>query len=120
MHPDEPVYGAYDGPRNGRWITAVYVIRGDAIAEHVTDYGPVANFAGATPMMIPSFGDDTVAQLQDLAERNRNDDKWARYREELRQGSTLIKDILRGEEQLIDVVANRSIIGPAITIQRNR
>ena len=33
--------------------------------------------------------------------------------------STLISDILRQEETLLNVVRNRSIIGPAITVQRN-
>ena len=97
----------------------LYVVRGDAIAEYATDYGPVENFKDATEVIYPSFGENSVAQLQELAERDRHSDKWAKRGREMLAESTLIPDILRQEETLLDVVRNRSIIGPAITVQRN-
>ncbi|KKM66812.1 hypothetical protein LCGC14_1477430 [marine sediment metagenome] len=119
VHPDEPCHGLREGPRNGRWLQRVYVVRGDAVAEWVKDYGPVEDWKDATEVIYPSFGENSVAQLQELAERDRNSDKWAKRRREMQAESTLISDILKQEETLLDVVRNRSIIGPAITVQRN-
>ena len=108
-----------EGPRNGRWTQRVYVIRGDAIAEWSKDYGPISRWPDATEIMYPSFGENSVAQLQEMAERDRHSDKWAKRGRERLAESTLIKDILRQEEALLNVRANRSVIGPAITVQRN-
>ena len=119
IHPDEPCYSLREGPRNGRWVQRVYVVRGDAIAEWSKDYGPVADWLNATEIIYPSFGENSVAQLQELAERDRHSDKWAKRGRERLAESTLIKDILRQEEALLNVRANRSTIGPTITVQRN-
>lgn len=128
VHPDEPCYGLYCGPRSvtmpdgtteERLIEATYVIRGDAIAEYTVDYGPMSEWPDLTPVMYPSFGENRVGELQWLAERDRHDDKWARHRRELQEGSTLIRDILRQEEQKINIHANRSVFGPARSIERN-
>ncbi len=119
IHKDEPCYGLWEGPKNGRWVQRVFVIRGDAIAKFETDYGPISKWPDATEIMYPSFGENSVAQLQEMAERDRHSDKWAKRGRERLAESTLIKDILRQEEALLNVRANRSIIGPAITVQRN-
>ena len=119
VHLDEPCHGLREGPRNGRWVQRVYIVRGDAIAEWTKDYGPVSDWPDATEVIYPSFGENSVGQLQELAERDRHSDKWAKRRREMQAESTLISDILRQEETLLDVVRNRSIIGPAITVQRN-
>lgn len=101
VHPDEPAYGLREEPRlwpgpNGstswRWIQTVFVIRGDAIAAHTTDFGPAEDFALVTPLMMPSFGDDTVAQLREHAEKNRHDAYWQQRAEEQLKNSTLIQD----------------------------
>ncbi len=117
--PDEPCYGLTENRIGGRWIQRVFVVRGDAIAKFETDFGPASDFPDATPIIYPSFGENSVAQLQEMAERDRHDDRWAKRRREMQAESTLIKDILRQEEALIDVRANRSTMGPAITVQRN-
>ncbi len=119
IHPDEPCYSLQEGPRNGRWVQRVYVIRGDAKAEWSKDYGPVSDFPDATETIYFSDGDDSVGQLQELAERDRHSDRWAKRRREMQAESTLIPDILKQEEELLDVVRNRTTIGPAITVQRN-
>ena len=116
---DEPCWGLWEGPKNGRWMQRVFVIRGDAIAKWTKDYGPISKWPDATEIMYPSFGENSVAQLQEMAERDRHSDKWAKRGRERLAESTLIKDILRQEEALLNVRANRSIIGPAITVQRN-
>lgn len=101
VFPDEPCWGLYegatmrpqaDGSTQNRWIQDVKVIRGDRIAHYITDFGPAEDFDYVTPLLIPGFGDDTVAQLQEHAERNRHDHFWMNRRTELLAESTLIKD----------------------------
>jgi hypothetical protein len=100
-------------------VQRVYVIRGDAKAEWSKDYGPVSDWPDATEIIYPSFGENSVAQLQEMAERDRHSDKWANRRREMQAESTLISDILKQEEMLLDVKANRSHFGPGISVQRN-
>lgn len=119
IHRDEPCYGLWEGPKGGRWIQRVFIMRGDAIAKFETDYGPVEDFKDATEVIYPSFGENSVGQLQEMAERDRHSDKWAKRGRELLAESTLIPDILRQEETLLDVVRNRSTFGPGISVQRN-
>jgi len=128
VHPDEPCFGLHEGPLQMsqpdgstplRWVQRLFVIRGDAMAKYVTDFGPASDWPNATPFAYPSYGDDTVAQLQELAEHDRHSDKWARRRRERMEGSTLIADILRQEEQKIPALANRSVFGPGVSVQRN-
>lgn len=130
VFPDEPCHGLFEGPRmmpgsdgsqTWRWIQAVYVIRGDAIAEWTHDYGAAEDFEDRIqPLLIPGFGDDSVAQLQEHAEKNRHDDYWARRRAEMLAGSTLIKDHVAQLEKDKLEVRNRTVIGPAITVQRHK
>ncbi len=118
IFPDEPCWGLAEGPEHGRWIQKIWVIRGDRKAKYMTDFGPVSDFPDATPTVYASVGTDTVAQLQECAERDRHDDKWAKRRRELQSESTLIADILGQAEQKIAMRANRSVIGPHQTTQR--
>lgn len=103
VHDDEPCYGLREEPRmmagpNGshsmRWIQTVFVLRGDVIAAHATDYGPAADFRQVTSLLMPSFGDDTVAQLREHAEKNRHDTYWQQRADEQLAGSTLIADAI--------------------------
>lgn len=119
VFPDEGCWGLFEGPRAGRWVQCVYVIRGDAIAEYKTDLGPVEDFPYSTPLLVPSFGENTVGELMAGAERDRFDSKWYRRREEQRAASTLIPDILRQMEERHEHIAARSQFGPAISVQRN-
>jgi hypothetical protein len=96
----------------------VFVVRGDRKAKFETDFGPVADWPDATEIIYASYGDDSVGQLQELAERDRHSDKWAKRRKEMQAESTLIADILRQEEEMMEVRRNRSHFGPGITIQR--
>ena len=118
VHPDEPCHGLYEGPKGGRWIQRVFVLRGDRIAKFETDFGPASDFPDATEIIYASYGDDSVGQLQELAERDRHSDKWAKRRREMQAESTLIADILRQEEMMMEVRRNRSHFGPGISIQR--
>ena len=100
VHPDEPCHGLREEPRmmpgmiGWRWVQTVFVVRGDAIAAHTTDFGPAEDFANVTPLMMPSFGDDTVAQLREHAEKNRHDTYWQDRAKEQQANSTLIRDAI--------------------------
>lgn len=109
VHPDEPCHGLReesrimpgpDGSRSWRWIQTVFVIRGDTIAAHTTDYGPAEDFGDVMPLMMPSFGDDTVAQLREHAEKNRYDRYWSERSKAMLAESTLISDHIAQVEQI--------------------
>lgn len=128
VYPDEPCHGLFEGPKmrtmadgsqQDRWLQQVFVIREDAIACYEVDYGLASDFERATPIIIPSFGENTVAQLQAIAEKNRNDDYWTKRREEMLAASTLIPDHVQLLEQTTENLLNRSVFGPAVQVQRN-
>ena len=106
---DEECHGLREEPRlmpgaNGsqswRWVQTVFVIRGDTIAAHTTDYGPAENFRNVTPLFMPSFGENTVAQLREHAEKNRHDTYWQNRAAEQQAESTLIRDHLAQVEMV--------------------
>lgn len=124
----EPCWGLYEGPAmvpvlggasDWRWVQDVTVIRSDRKAHHVTDLGAPEDFEYVTPIMIPSFGENTVQELQYLAEQNRQDHYWQKRAEEMLSESTMIRDVINQEEEIHQVIRNRSILGPSYTIQRN-
>ena len=124
VRPNEPSHGLFEGPRSiprkgQRWIQAIYVIRDDTIAEWVQDIGPVSDYERIQPMFIPGFGDDTVAEVQALAEKNRHDTYWANRVDEMLAGSTLVEDHLRQYEQRRALIHNRSQFGPGGSARRN-
>ncbi|KKL55408.1 hypothetical protein LCGC14_2255690 [marine sediment metagenome] len=125
--PDEPCHGLAEGPMHmpfgagfqRRWVQRIFVIRGDAIAKHMIDLGPAEDWEDrAMPLIMPSFGENTVAQLQESAEQTRNEGKYIRYRTDLLANSTLIEDSLAGLEQQYLAKSNRTTIGPHVFAQR--
>lgn len=125
---DEPCWGLTEGsallpnPEGGthhRWVQRVFVVRGDTIAKYETDYGPAENFSHIQPLMIPSFGENRVADLQELADKNRNDDYWAKRRAEMLAESTMIADVIRQDEEMKLQARNKSVIGPYFRRERN-
>ncbi len=129
VRPDEPAHGLREGVRlmpmpdgstQRRWVQSIWVIRGDAIAEYTEDFGPAHRFEGdVIELVIPSFGENSVAQLQEHAEKNRHDHHWARRREEMMVESTLIEDHVAQLERNRAIIRNRSLIGPNVRVQRN-
>ena len=123
ISPDEDCHGLTEGSvmRAGQWhwIQRVFVIRGDAIAKYETDLGPASDYARVQPLAMPSFGENSVAQLQAFAEKNRHDTYWAKRSEEMLAESTLIKDHIRQIEQNRELIRNRSHFGPGSHFQRN-
>ena len=128
VFPDEPCWGYFTGPRmmpgytdeeNPRMIEQVFVIRGDAIACYEQDFGHADNYTYVPPLMMPSYGENSVALMQWHGERHRNDDKWGKRMEEYKATSTLFEDVLRAEEQRHEIIKNRTSLGPHINVQRN-
>lgn len=119
ISPDEPCYGLFEGPDHGRWMQKVFVIRGDAIAQYRTDFGPEEDFEKVTPILIPNFGDDSVAALQAMAEKNRHDTYWHDRGQEMLAESTLIQDAADMIEERILEVLNKTVLGPMVKAQRN-
>jgi hypothetical protein len=68
---------------------------------------------------MPSMLTDTVAQLQEHAEKNRHDNYWAKRRRELLADSTLVSDALTNLEMERELLRNRSHLGPRLSVQRN-
>jgi len=103
-------------------VNAVYVVRGggDYLSEYLTDLGPAENFEDIQPLIMPSpEGCNSVAQLQEHADKNRQDTYWANRRKLMLSESTLIKDHLEQAAQIREVVANRSTFSPSGAHQRN-
>lgn len=108
-----------DGSHPLHWVQDVRVVRDDQIAHWIKDFGPASAFAHVTPLFMPSMGENTVGQLQEHFDKNREDDYWFRRTKELEASSTLIEDALRFMEVRRLNILNRSVTGPAITVQRN-
>lgn len=90
-----------DGSQTFRWVQTVFVLRGDAIAAHSTDYGPAGDFADVTPLLLMMDGDeDTVGLAWDYAEKNRHDAYWQQRAKEQQAESTLIRDHMEQIEML--------------------
>lgn len=116
VHPDEACHGLREEPRmmpgpdgsqTWRWVQTVFVVRGDTIAAHTTDFGPAEDFRHVTPLMMPSFGDDTVAQLREHAEKNRHDTYWQERAKAQQAESTLIRDHIE-QIEMAKVYAQRN------------
>lgn len=128
VFPDEPSWGLAEGPLKMpqpdgstpmHWVQRVFVVRGDAIAKYMIDFGPTEDFDRAQPLLMPSMGENTVAQLQEHAEKNRHDHYWANRVDEMLAESTLAEDYFRQREQNRGVIHNRSSFGAGGHFQRN-
>lgn len=128
VHPNEPceaiAEGRFlrqqpDGSTQWRWMQYVWVYRDDTIAKWERDLGPAENFDTATPFRCQSFGEDSVAEMQDMAENSRRDDYWHKRSIEMQEASTLLPDIVRQQEILYAIAKNRSTFGPYQSAQRN-
>ena len=127
--PDEPCHGLAEGPLampypegpgvRQRWVQRVFVIRDDAIAKYLWDIGPVEDYEDTVmPILMPSFGENTVAELQAHAEKNRHETKYMDRRREMMAESTLVQDAVAEVERRYLAKSNRSIIGPHLRVQR--
>lgn len=95
------------------------VIRGDRIADCVTDMGPSEDFENCIQQQFVCLGDDTVGEVMEMAEKDRYDDHWQKRRREIAEASTLIPDYANQTEARWKVARNQSVFGPGVTRQRN-
>jgi hypothetical protein len=127
--PDEPCHGLAEGPLSMpypegpgmrmRWVQRVFVIRGDAIAKYIWDIGPVEDYEDKVmPILMPSFGENTVAELQAHAEKNRHETKYMDRRREMIAESTLVEDAIAFVDRRYQAKSNRSVIGPYYRAER--
>jgi hypothetical protein len=127
---DEPCHGMVEGPYampnpNGkgtrrRWVQRVFVIRDDAIAKYLWDIGPVQDYEDRVmPILMPSFGENTVAELQAHAEKNRHETKYMDRRREMMAESTLVRDAIDQVELRYLAKSNRTVVGPHHRVERN-
>lgn len=122
LHDDEPCFGlSVREDTDGCFRSYLVILRGDDLQMAVVDHGPNAEYSGKIPpLFMPSpEGLDSVGLMLEMSERHRHDLRWYRRAEEMRQGSTLIKDILKQEEQLQLAARNQTVIGPYQSTQRN-
>ncbi len=128
VRPNEKVEMYFTGPKsrpqfsddeNPRMIEQIFVVRDDTIACYEQDFGPADDYPYVPPLLMPSFGEMDVAEVQWHGERHRNDDKWAKRMQEYKEGSTLFNDIIEQEAQRLEARRNRSVLGPFVNTQRN-
>jgi hypothetical protein len=125
VDPNEACHGCREGPhycdihKRNCWIQRIFVERGDRLAYYETDFGDADNFPGIQPLIMPSFGENTVAEMQYWFDKNRHDTYWADYVDELQQSSTLMVDIVEQMQQIEKARLNQSTFGPHQNKQRN-
>lgn len=128
VHPDEPCYGLAEGPlllnmpdgsTQWRWVQEVTVIRNDKKHQWRRDLGSTKLFKQAVPLFMPSFGENSVAQLQEFALKNRHDNYWYKRSQEMKAESTLMKDAADQNDEIELARKNISVLGPHLKKQRN-
>lgn len=122
LRDDEPCFGlsVREDP-DGHFRSYLLVLRGDELQMATVDHGLNEELSGKIPpMYVPSpEGENPVGLMLQMSESHRHDLRWFKRAEEMREGSTLIRDILRQEEQLLLAAKNLTVIGPHQTTQRN-
>ena len=94
-------------------VQRIWVLRDDALAVYVTDMGPAERFPGMQRFQVPALWEYSVAELQEIADQIRGvkppDD---------RPPTPLLEVYCQNLEEEAAQRAHRTVIGPAITIQR--
>ena len=121
LDADEPTFGMSVFEDDSGFCTRLLVLRGGLPVGMVIHHGPDQAMSGKVPpLFVPSVdGENPVGLMLQLSEEHRQDLRWYQRAKELKAGSTLIKDILRQEEEGRQWVHNRSSFGPHQTTQRN-
>jgi hypothetical protein len=102
-----------------RRYQVILVNRNDDMAEYRLDLGPADGFT-APEFQVLAMWEHTVAELQDIADRQRlGDDYWQKRTAELQAESTLIEDWHDQVEERRELIHNRSTFGPGYRKQRN-
>ena len=116
--PAEPCHGLQEFPKDGEWVQRTFVLRDGEVACFQRVIGPASDYERVQPLLMPSFGENTVAEMQYWGEKNRHDTYWATRSEEMLAESTLIKDHVDQLEEVTMVRGNKSVLGPYQSTQR--
>ena len=124
IQPDEPCWGLAEMVLNkavsGRQrYQLIYVNRDDKIVPFVR---PLQGNLKVPTLRIPSFGDDTVGELMDLADEFRDNHNLSELLKEKKESSTLINDVIALSEMVQRIKANKTVFGvgqTTATRQRN-
>ena len=95
-----------------------FVLRGGEVVCFQRVIGPASDYERVQPLVMPSFGENTVAEMQYWGEKNRHDTYWAGRSEEMLSESTLIKDHINQLEEKAMVRGNKSVLGPYQSTER--
>ena len=114
----EPCHGLQEFPKDGVWVQRTFVIRDGQLACFQKVIGPATDYERVQPLLMPSFGENTVAEMQYWGEKNRNDTYWADRSAQMLEEATLIRDHINQLEEMTMVRLNRSVLGPHQSTQR--
>ena len=89
--------------RHHRW-QIIYVGRGNQVYEFPRDLGPSENYKDVGGFILLSDGEDTVAEMLDLADEERDKNLIKAVLDEVADKSTLIKDSIDLLEQKRELV----------------
>ena len=122
VHPDEPCYGLAEMTlldstgKERRRYQMVYVSRDDVITPYVRDVtSVVGGDLNVPPLRIPSYGDDTVGQLWDLADKYRRNRELEQNIKQRAEESTLLADVLQVSEEIQKIKKNQTTFGSGAT-----
>src|SRR3990167_2120296 len=118
---DEPTYGMSVFEDATGFCTRLVLLRGEQPVGLVIHHGPPPEFSGKIPpLFVPSVeGENPVGLMLQMSESHRHDLRWWIRAKEMKEGSTLIQDILMQEWEAREWVHNRSTFGPHQTTERN-
>lgn len=121
LNTSEPCFGLSVREEPDGFKSRLAILRGDELQTCVINHGHDEEFTGKIPpLFVPSYeGENPVGLMLQMSEDHRHDLRWWKRALEMKEGSTLIKDVLRQEEQLLLQAKNRTVIGPYQTTQRN-
>lgn len=114
----EPCHGLQEFPKDGKWVQRTFVIRDGQMACFERVIGPASDYERVQPLLMPSFGENSVAEMHYWGEKNRHDTYWADRSDEMLAESTLIRDHINQLEETAMVRRNKSVLGPHQSTQR--
>lgn len=118
---DEPAYGMWVREDEDGFYSDIRVKRADVFITARIRHGVSEEYSGKIPPLgVPSpWGENTVGIMLDMSEQHRHDLQWYRRAKEMQEGSTLIADAIRRDEEARYAIRNRSVFGPQVTRMRN-
>lgn len=96
----------------------VTVVRGDKLVRHVRDMGDTSLY-DCGGLNVPGLLENTVAELREIADQWRSDQRWERDILANEQGeSTLLERWVEQADQKAKSLQGLSVFGSGVTVQR--